>query len=141
RTVFAAFFEQCNFSLLLNAIDALIKGTDGYITARAPWKVASTNDRDQLSEILYASAEAVRIVTGLLHPFLPDATAKVWAQLGLGDIEVAAKNGDLKKMKWGGLVPDSKLGELFPIFPRAPKELIQLMTDMENSTNATPKPE
>ncbi|MGH9595729.1 MAG: methionine--tRNA ligase subunit beta, partial [Edaphobacter sp.] len=34
-----------------------------------------------------------------------------------------------------------KLGELGPIFPRAPKELIQLMTDMENNSNTTPKPE
>jgi methionyl-tRNA synthetase len=72
---------------------------------------------------------------------MPYAAAKVWAQLGLGDIEEAARKGELKNLDWGGLKPGTKLGELAPIFPRAPKELIQLMTDMENNTNTTPKPE
>ena len=82
------------------------------------------------------AAESIRIITALLYPILPYATAKVWQQLGLGDIELAAKNGDLKNLQWGGLKPGTKLGPLSPIFPRAPKELIQLMTDME--TPATP---
>jgi len=72
---------------------------------------------------------------------MPHSAAKVWAQLGLGDIEQAAKNGELKDLEWGGLKPGTKLGELAPIFPRAPKELIQLMTDMENNTNTPAKPE
>ncbi len=72
------------------------------------------------------------------HP--PYATAKVWAQLGLGDIEAAAKNGDLKNLEWGGLKPGTKLGPLSPIFPRAEKGLAQIMTDMESPTTP-PKPE
>ena len=85
------------------------------------------------------AAESIRIITALLYPLMPYSTAQVWSQLGLGDIEVAAKNGELKDLQWGGLKPGTKLGELAPIFPRAPKELIQLMTDMENpSTPPTP---
>src|SRR5205823_11772371 len=95
----------------------------------------------KLERLLYYAAESIRIITALLYPVLPNATAKVWAQLGLGDIEQAAKNGELKNLEWSGLRPGTKLGELAPIFPRAPKELIQLMTDMENSTNSMPKPE
>ena len=91
--------------------------------------------------MLYQAAEAIRLVTASLYPILPIATAKVWAQLGLGDIEEAARKGELKNLEWGGLKPGTKLGELAPIFPRAPKELIQLMTDMENNNNTTPKPE
>ena len=53
-------------------------------------------------------------------PVLPYATAKVWAQLGLGDIEQAAKNGELNNLEWGGLKPGTKLGELGPIFPARP---------------------
>ncbi len=71
---------------------------------------------------------------------MPHTTAKVWAQLGLGDIEAAARNGELKELKWGGLKPGTRLGALAPIFPRAPKELAQVMTDMEAQNNpATPK--
>ncbi len=50
---------------------------------------------------------------------MPYATASVWRQLGLGDIEEAARNGKLKDLKWGGLKPGTKLGPLAPIFPRA----------------------
>jgi len=79
------------------------------------------------------------VITALLHPILPYSTAKVWAQLGLGDIEAAAKNGELNNFTWGGLTPGMKLGALGPIFPRAPKELIQQMTDAENpATPPTP---
>jgi methionyl-tRNA synthetase len=61
----------------------------------------------------------------------------VWAQLGLGDIEQAAREGKLKDLQWGGLQPGTKLGPLSPIFPRADKGLAQIMTDMENN-NAAP---
>ncbi len=83
------------------------------------------------AEILYTAAESIRIITALLYPILPHATAAVWQQLGLGDIEEAARKGELKDLQWGGLKPGTKLGPLSPIFPRADKTLIQQMTDME----------
>src|SRR6202012_2702804 len=105
------------------------------------WKLAADSSQSaKLADVLYEASESIRIITALLYPIMPYATAQVWAQLGLGDIDQAAKNGDLNNLQWGGLKPGTKLGELGPIFPRAPKELIQLMTDMENTTN-TPKPE
>ena len=134
-------FAMNDFSRAIASISTLIATTDGYITSNAPWKLAADSSQSaKLADVLYEAAESIRIITALLHPILPHATAKVWAQLGLGDIESAAKNGELKNLVWGGLKSGSKLGELGPIFPRAPKELIQLMTDMENNTNTPPKP-
>ena len=69
---------------------------------------------------------------------MPYATASVWRQLGLGTIEEAARNGELKNLQWGGLKPGTKLGPLAPIFPRADKGLAQIMTDMENPTHPPP---
>ena len=136
------FYENNNFSLLITWLQGLVAGTDDYITKQAPWKLASTAGKEAwLVETLYSSAETIRIVTALLYPILPYATSQVWFQLGLGDIEEAAGKGELKNLQWGGLKPGTKLGELAPVFPRAPKELIQLMTDMENNTNAASKPE
>jgi methionyl-tRNA synthetase len=135
-------FAENDMSRSTTAISSMIGLMDSYITSNAPWKLAADETMSaELAEVLYQSAESIRIITALLYPFLPYAAAKVWSQLGLGDIEQAAKNGELNKLEWGDLKPGTKLGELAPIFPRAPKELIQLMTDMENSTNATPKPE
>ena len=74
----------------------------------------------------------IRIITALLYPVMPYSTAQVWQQLGLGDIEADASAGKLKDLQWGGLKPGTKLGPLAPIFPRAPKELIAIMANMEN---------
>ena len=89
------------------------------------------------------AAESIRILTALLYPLLPYATANVWAQLGLGDIELAARNGGLNNLQWGGLPPGTQLGPLSPIFPRADKSLTQVMLAMEDARNtaAAPRPE
>jgi methionyl-tRNA synthetase len=134
--------NDTNFPTYFQQVGELISAADNFITSSAPWKLAANPEqKDQLSFVLYAAAELIRIITALLYPILPYATAQVWLQLGLGNIEEAAGKGELKNLQWGGLKPGTKLGELAPIFPRAPKELIQLMTDMETSTNTTPKPE
>jgi methionyl-tRNA synthetase len=135
-------FEQNSFAEALTSIAAAITRVDQFMTSRKPWAATETElSQKGRRSTLYTAAEAIRIITALLYPFLPYATAKVWAQLGLGDIEVAARDGELKNLEWGGLKPGTKLGELGPIFPRAPKELIQLMTDMENNSSGTARPE
>ncbi|MDE3106174.1 MAG: methionine--tRNA ligase [Acidobacteriota bacterium] len=136
----AVLYNKYIFGALLAEIQLLITITDGFISNEAPWKLAKQPDeksQKRLSEVLYTAAESIRIITALLYPILPFATAKVWAQLGLGDIHASARKGELTNLQWGGLKPGTKLGPLAPIFPRAPKELIQTMIDIEQSTNAT----
>src|SRR5216683_486330 len=137
-------WPENKFQLLLSDVMRLIGSVDSYLSSHKPWslaKSADSEDRKRLIEVIYTASEAIRFITAALHPILPATTAAVWQQLGLGDIEEAARKGELNNLHWRGLKPDTKLGELAPIFPRAPKELIQLMTDMENNTNTTPKPE
>ena len=51
------------------------------------WRHASeAAERVELAGILSTCAEALRIITALVYPVLPDAAAKIWAQLGLGEI-------------------------------------------------------
>jgi methionyl-tRNA synthetase len=134
-------FDGSDFSKALEGIRAFIATVDFLISSRSPWQLAKSSegaDAIALSEILFISVESIRIITARLYPILPYATAAVWAQLGLGNIETAAKNGDLKNLEWGGLKPGTKLGPLSPIFPRADKGLAQIMTDMENPTKPIP---
>ena len=134
--------EAQAFNSYLSQIMQLIGSLDLFLTEQAPWRNPAGLSTDVLeirrNQILYTAAESIRFITALLYPVLPYSTAQVWSQLGLGDIEEAARKGGLKNLEWGGLKPGTKLGPLAPIFPRAPKELIQLMTDMENP--ATPQP-
>ena len=122
--------EHLDFSRALENAWSAIAAVDSYITAQAPWKVAAKDDaesRTKLAGILYTAAEAIRIVTALVYPVIPEAATKVWQQLGLGDIAKA----DLKDLQWGDLPPGTKLGELGSVFPRAEKEAIERMQKIE----------
>ena len=124
----------------LSEMLVIISHVDGELSALAPWKKIKDPEQKQLvADHLYIAAEYIRLATSLLYAFLPQATAKVWAQLGLGDIEQAAKDGRLNNLEWGGLKPGTKLGPLAPIFPRADKGLARIMIDMEETrTNPVP---
>jgi methionyl-tRNA synthetase len=136
-------WDTSRFQILLAEAMLRISHIDGYLSFHKPWQLAKASDdlsKKKLVEVLYTAAESIRIITGLLYPILPYATAKVWEQLGLGDIEAAARNGELNNLEWGGLKPGTKLGPLGPIFPRADKGLAQIMTDMENPTPVDTQP-
>jgi methionyl-tRNA synthetase len=133
-------FDRYDFAATLGYLWGIIARCDKYISDNAPWKLAKSEEakaKARLSDVLYTSAEFIRIITALLYPILPYATASVWRQLGLGEIEEAAKRGELKDLEWGGLKPGTKLGALAPIFPRADKGLTQIMADMEAATSMT----
>ncbi|HEY4380666.1 MAG TPA: class I tRNA ligase family protein, partial [Acidobacteriaceae bacterium] len=102
-----------DFADLLEAIWGMLASTDGYITRLAPWKLAASPEKiAELADVLYNAAEFIRVYTALIYPYMPYATASVWRQLGLGSIEEAARNGELKNLQWGGLKPGTKLGPL-----------------------------
>jgi len=139
-------FEQYQFSRALETAWALVAAVDKYIVENEPWSLAEKQDensRARLATVLYTSAEALRIVTALAHPVIPDATAKIWAQLGLGDIA----KFPLSDLRWGQLHLGTKLGKVEPVFPRADKSAIERMQKMEDeqrtpatATEAQPAP-
>jgi methionine--tRNA ligase beta chain len=136
------YWPDNRYQILLAELMLRVSHIDAYISYHKPWllaKATDDNSRKKLIEVLYTATEAIRIITALLYPILPYATARVWSQLGLGDIELAARNGDLTNLQWGGLKPGTKLGPLSPIFPRADKGLAQIMNDMEEQNAASPR--
>jgi methionyl-tRNA synthetase len=125
-----ALFEQYQFSRALEVAWSLVAAVDKYIVENEPWVLGEKQDEDsraRLATVLYTSAEALRIVTALAHPVIPEATAKIWTQLGLGDI----KTFRLADLKWGQLELGTKLGSVAPVFPRADKSAIERMQKME----------
>jgi methionyl-tRNA synthetase len=123
-------FDQFQFSKALEVAWGLVASIDKYIVENEPWALGEKTDEDsraRLATVLYTSAEALRIVTALAHPVIPDSTARIWTQLGLGDI----KKFDLTTLKWGQLQLGTKLGEVQPVFPRADKSAVERMQTME----------
>ncbi len=85
--------------------------------------------------MLATAAEAIRITTALVYPVLPESAAKVWKQLGLGEIQDAAKEQFLTQLAWGGLKAGTKFNEPAPLFPRAEKDAIERMQNLEDENN------
>src|SRR5258708_16637097 len=134
---FATLFDQFQFSRALEAAWALVAAVDKYIVENEPWALGEKQDeesRSRLATVLYTAAEALRIATALAHPVIPDATAKIWRQMGLGDI----KKLDLSTLAWGQLPLGTKLGEVQPVFPRADKSAIEGMQQMEEERRSSP---
>ena len=94
-----------NFSEALKALWMLVAETDGYLTANAPWKKppdrAEAEHAALQARVLATAAEAIRIITALVYPILPDSAAKVWRQLGQGEIADAAKKSFLTEIRVG----------------------------------------
>jgi methionyl-tRNA synthetase len=134
---FGTLFDQFQFSRALELAWALIAAVDKYIVENEPWALGEKQDeesRSRLATVLYTAAEALRIATALAYPVMPDATAKIWTQLGLGDIKKLALN----KLSWGQLPLGTKLGDVQPVFPRADKSAIERMQKMEEEQRVTP---
>jgi len=138
---FGPAFDELNFSEALKALWLVVAETDGYLTANAPWKKpADRSEADHAAlqaRVLTTAAEAIRIITALVYPVLPDSAAKVWIQLGQGDIAVAARNAFLTDVQWGGLKAGTKFGEPAPLFPRAEKDATERMQNLEDENNRT----
>ncbi len=134
---FGTLFDQFQFSRALETAWALVAAVDKYIVENEPWALGEKQDEDsrsRLATVLYTAAEALRIATALAHPVIPEATAKIWLQLGLGDIKKLA----LSELAWGQLRLGTKLGEVQPVFPRADKSAIERMQRMEEEQRSTP---
>ena len=139
RTIseFHIFFEQYQFSRALETAWGLVAAVDKYIVENEPWALGEKQDessRARLATVLYTSAEALRIVSALAHPVIPDSTAKIWAQLGLGDIQ----KFDLAQLQWGQLKLGTKLGDVHAVFPRADKSAITRMQKLEEEGREAP---
>lgn len=133
---FSDLWDDYQFSRALEALWALVAAVDKYIVENQPWALAEKQDADsrsRLATILYTCAEALRIVTVLAYPVLPDSTARIWSQLGLGTLE----KFDLNSLKWGQLELGTKLGKTEPVFPRADKSAIERMQKMEEKPATT----
>ena len=133
RTIrdFGELFDQFQFSRALETAWGLVAAVDKYIVENEPWSLGEKQDdqsRSRLATVLYTAAEALRIATALAHPVIPEATAKIWSQIGLGDIKKLA----LRDLAWGQLQLGTKLGEVSPVFPRADKSAIERMQQMED---------
>ncbi len=127
-------FAEYQFARGLETLWTLVAAVNKYIVEMEPWAVAERQDeasRVRLATILYTAAEALRIVTALAHPVMPESTLRIWTQLGLANLSKV----NPQTIQWGELPLGTKLGKVEAVFPRADKSAIERMQALENEKN------
>lgn len=75
-------FDSAEISKALDEIWELIRRLNRFVEEQKPWELAKDDSADaQLDTALYSLAEGLRVVTLLLHPFMPATTARLLDQL------------------------------------------------------------
>ena len=121
--------EKLALTPAIKTVWAFISRANKYIDETAPWALAKDpSKKAELAAVLYHLAESLRIISGLISPFLPQTAPKIRQQLGCVDALAAPSLDDLKI--WGRLPAGQKIGAAEPLFPRIETE--------EGSTAPTP---
>lgn len=128
--------EKMEFSVALTHIGAFISRTNKYIDETQPWVLAKDEaKKGELASVMAHLAESLRIASILLQPFLTQAPAKIWAQLGIAPGELTTWES---AKTFGRLPAGTKLVKGEPIFPRldAEQEIEFISNSMSGGTPA-----
>jgi methionyl-tRNA synthetase len=102
------------------AVTNILKGCsliNQYLENTEPWKLKKNRmGKERLGDILGNSTEALRIVSGLLYPVIPEKIVKLGEWLGFTGDEKIPTFGNLKN--WGGLLKGKKVKTGKVLFPR-----------------------
>jgi len=135
------FYDELDFSRALESIWRCISQVDRYLVDEKPWTLAKDPaNLPRIEAVLYNAAEALRIVLVLVHPVLPNATQRIWEQMGL-----AGRLADqrIDQLDWGQLKGGSPIAKGEGVFPRIDqKETLERIQTMEKDITQpqTPQP-
>jgi methionyl-tRNA synthetase len=109
----------------INSVWTLVDELNGYITSQEPWALAKDEvNKARLETVLYVCSEGLRVLSVLLAPVIPKATAKLWAALTEGKLGELADQPLSEAGAWGQLLPGITVSELEVLFPRIEAETL-----------------
>ena len=83
-------FDSAEVSRALDEIWDLVRRLNRYVEETKPWELAKQEDAaSDLDAALYSLTEGLRVVTLMLHPFMPVSTARLLDQLSEPSRELA----------------------------------------------------
>ncbi|MFQ5579422.1 MAG: methionine--tRNA ligase [Nitrospiria bacterium] len=104
------------FQKALTEIWQLVRQANRYIENAAPWILAKDSKQERrLYAVLYNSAEAVRMVSSFVAPFMPKTAREMFCQLGFPDPKQCL---DFESLRWGGLPAGQAIAKGPSLFPR-----------------------
>jgi methionyl-tRNA synthetase len=93
-----SYMNNLEFSRALERIWNAMTFCDKYINETQPWKLYKEGKIERLSTVTYNLSEALREISLLLNPFLPDTSKKIQEALN-------TQNQTFKDLYWGKLAP------------------------------------
>lgn len=103
--------DRVELSLALDEIWQRVRRLNRYVEERAPWRLAKDPAAGpELDRVLATLAEGLRLISVLLHPYMPESTIKVLEVLGASEPSLAGES--LRPGQIG------RVGALEPLFPK-----------------------
>jgi methionyl-tRNA synthetase len=104
--------DDVELTVALDEIWQRIKRLNRYVQDEQPWQLAKDPAQaERLDQTLYTLAESLRVVSVLLHPFMPASAERLLRALGQEDLS-------LERARLGAAGGGAQLGELGQLFPR-----------------------
>jgi methionyl-tRNA synthetase len=109
-------FDRVDVSGALEEIWAQVRRLNQWVQEEAPWQLAKdARSAQRLDAVLYGLVEGLRVISTLLHPFMPHATERLLDAIGAGDRSIAAAG-------FGAGERLAAVQGLEPLFPRIESE-------------------
>jgi len=87
-----AFLESLEIQKAIKEIWSVIKNVNKYINESEPWVLAKNKDK-KLSTVMYNLLEGLRVISGLIYPFIPETAEKIKGMLMVKDFNSKIKPG------------------------------------------------
>ena len=109
------------FDIALETIWEFVRRINRYVQQTQVWTLVKPETKSRMGTILYNSLEALRFISALISPFIPETAEKIQKQIGYTESDYATE--------WGRLTVGLKVSKGEPIFPR-----------IDNKKEKAPKP-
>jgi methionyl-tRNA synthetase len=109
-------YEGYALNRALEEIWVYITSVNRYLAAQEPWKLArDESKRKRLGRILYQAAAALRGLSYLLFPVMPESSRKIWNLLGE---EKAVEEESFSELRYENFKLGQEIKGPVPLFPR-----------------------
>ncbi len=102
----------------LNAALDVIREANRYIERTAPWTLAKEGKTERLGSVLYVAADALRVVSGLLTPIMPQKMAELRRALGIAEERIETTDFASLRDPANRIAPGSRMQDVSALFPR-----------------------
>jgi methionyl-tRNA synthetase len=104
--------DRCDVSGALEEIWLRVRGLNRFVQEGEPWKLAKDPERAaDLDTVLLSAVEGLRVVSVLLHPYIPETTTRLLGVIGAEDLS-------LDGARLGTIAAGARVGELGQLFPK-----------------------